>query len=138
MTENQEETTVPHRVLKKANCPSLSGGSTLLYQIGCDDQKTLYVRIKENSGGGFFNKEYVPLQYLLDAINDQQSPFTSSVFKKLFVGKSNNTQCFMLAIMLAEGLVTPIERRYQAADPKIFHTEMKNLMSRKSTAKEST
>lgn len=125
MTEKQ----IHHRVLKEANCPSLSGGSTLLYQIGCDDEKTLYARIKGNSGGGFFNKEYVPLQDLLDVINDQQSPFTSSVFKKLFVGKSTNSQCFVLAVLLAEGLVAMVENKYVAADAKAFFTEMKNLMS---------
>mgnify|MGYP005849085989 CR=1 FL=1 len=132
MTEKQTETatdTIPHRILKEASCQPLSGGSTsLLYQIGCDDEKALYVRIKENSGGGFFNKEYVPLQSLLDAISDQQSPFTSSVFKKLFVGRSNNNQCFMLAILLAEGLVTATESHYSAVDPKDFHAAMKGLM----------
>ena len=135
MTEKQTETatdtatdTIPHRILKEANCPSLSGNTTLQYQIGCDDQKTLYVRIKENSGGGFFNKEYVPLADLLDVIGDQQSPFTSSVFKKLFLGKSNNTQCFLLAVLLAEGLVTATESHYSAVDPKDFHAAMKGLM----------
>ena len=137
-TSNPEADTIPHRILKEANCPSLSGNSTLLYQIGCDDEKALYIRIKGNSGGGFFNKDYVPLQTLLDAISEHQNPFTSSVFKKLFIGKSNNTQCFVLAALLAKGLITQVENKYVAADPKAFHSEMKNLMDKKPTAKEKT
>ncbi|MBD1401664.1 hypothetical protein [Pelovirga terrestris] len=121
MTEKQTSDTTPHRILKEAKCSSLSGNSTLLYQIGCDDEKNLYIRIKGNiDGGGFFNKEYVPLQSLLETISDKQVPFTSSVFKKLFIGKSNNTQCFVLAALLAEGLITQVENKYLAGEKRRY------------------
>lgn len=137
-TEPAETDTISHRILKESSCTSLSGGATLRYQIGCDDEKNLYVRIKSNSGGGYFHRGYVPLQSLLEAMQEQEHPFTSSVFKKLFLGKSNNNQGFILVVLVAERLVTPVENKYVAADPKAFHSEVKNLMDKKPTAKEKT
>lgn len=137
MIEKQTDA-IPHRVLKEAKCPSLSGNATLIYQIGCDNEKSLHIRIKGNSGGGLFNREYVPFKDLLDVISDQEAPFKSSVLKQLFVGKSNNTQFFILAALLAEGLITQVENKYVAADPKGFQTQMKALMSKKPSAKETT
>ena len=50
------------RILKKAQCPTISGKSDLTYNIACDRQKDIYVRVASNSGGGFFSQEWVALK----------------------------------------------------------------------------
>lgn len=57
------------RILKVANCPSLSGKSTLTYHIGCNGQSDIQFRIVNNTGGGFFSKEWVPLNTIFQAFD---------------------------------------------------------------------
>jgi len=40
------------KVLKTATCKTLSGKSTLTYQIGLSPQSVVHLRIDKNSGGG--------------------------------------------------------------------------------------
>ena len=46
-------------VLKTGSCPSLTGASTLTYEIGTAAGGIVF-RITGNSGGGLFGKEWVP------------------------------------------------------------------------------
>jgi hypothetical protein len=46
------------KVLKTATCKTLSGKSTLTYQIGCNSEEEIHLRITKNSGGGFFTDEW--------------------------------------------------------------------------------
>lgn len=48
-------------VLKTAEAPSLSGKSTLTYQIGATSPDQLFIRISGNSGGGLYCKEWFDL-----------------------------------------------------------------------------
>ena len=45
------------RVLKKATCKSITGKSTLGYEIACTPDNFIYIRISNNTGAGFFNDE---------------------------------------------------------------------------------
>ena len=47
----------PMRVLKTSSCKTLSGKSTLTYQIGCNPDSIIHLRISRNDGGGFFSPE---------------------------------------------------------------------------------
>lgn len=115
------------RILKEATCPSLSDKSTLTYHIGSLGTSNIQFRIHANSGNGYFRKEWVPLANLLELINEAEKPFTWHVFHPLFRGKSVNTAGFLMAALMNEGLVRPLERRYERMPPDDFMAGINTL-----------
>jgi hypothetical protein len=107
------------RILKVASCPSISNKSILTYHIGCLG-RDIYIRLFENSERGLFSKEWL----LLDRVElVEDRPITSTFVQGLFKARSANTGGFMLAVLINEGLIKPIEgkaRSYQCADPAAF------------------
>ena len=125
------------RVLKTAKCPTLTGSSTLTYQIGCkgdSEQPEITFRLHASSGRGFFSKEWISTNAIHKAIEKfpANAPITSAFLKTIFRGKSINTSGFLLAVLKAEGLIEPMQdrRRYfQRADPNAFVTQIKALLA---------
>lgn len=115
------------RILKTASCPSLSGSTTLKYQIGIlEDQ--IYFRLQENSSGGLFSKDWIPLEQMELAT---EKPITSSSLQVLFKGKSANTGGFIMAVLRKEKLIHQIvgkKRIYLCCDPSAFNAAMKELV----------
>ncbi len=117
------------RVLKTAQCPSLSGASTLTYHVGLSPNDILQIRIWENSGGGLFAKEWV-LWKTLEVALKTNKPITAGYLKRAGVcrGKSANTPGFIFAALKAEGLVEPLESGgHKKADSTAWLEEMKQL-----------
>ncbi|WP_417660020.1 hypothetical protein [Pseudidiomarina sp.] len=77
-----EDTDKPIRVLKEGSCPSLTGRSTLGYELGLDDQSDLYLRLVSNTGSGFFSKEWVACSVIEQLITGA-SELTSTSFGSL-------------------------------------------------------
>ena len=124
-------TTTPDiRILKIGTCPSLSGISTLTYHVGCDPESAIFFRIHSNSGKGYFSREWVSTDSIGKALAG--SPGISSfTLQSAYVGKSQNNGGFMLAAILAEGLVcrsVSTERHYQLGDSANFNAEIKALI----------
>lgn len=94
----------PIRVLKEGSCPSLTGRSTLGYELGLDDHSELYLRLISNTGSGFFSKEWVACSVIEQLITGA-SELTSTSFKALFPHKSVNTGGFVMAVIKALGLI---------------------------------
>ena len=72
-TIETKPTSAEVRVLRAATCPSLSGKSTLTYELGCDGASALQLRIAKNSGRGMFSTAWVPWERvgaLLDGHGD--------------------------------------------------------------------
>src|SRR5687768_7039354 len=130
---------IPVRVLRAATCPSLSGKSTLTYELGCDDKAGLQLRIAKNSGKGMFSAAWVPWERvgaLLEGHGDK--PVTSHSLWPLFKGTSVNTAGFLLAALKQEGLVRVLDgkaRGYRRLDPKPFLGEARALMGNGSARK---
>ena len=99
-----EDTDKPIRVLKEGSCPSLTGRSTLGYELGLDDHSELYLRLVSNTGSGFFSKEWVACSVIEQLITGA-SELTSTSFKALFPHKSVNTGGFVMAVVKALGLI---------------------------------
>ena len=123
----------PVRILKICSCPSLSGDSTLIYQVGCKD-KAIQLRVYANNGGGFFTNDWVPLTAIQQALdkNPGQRNITSIVLFPLFKGKSANTPAFLFAALKHAGLVQPSTekpRSYERVDAKGFISEVKTLIA---------
>ncbi len=122
------------RILKSANCESLSSGSTLSYHVGCDDESAIYFRVYANSGSGYHSaKEWVDLQAIGKALTES-SNVTSFTLHGIYKGKSLNNGGFLLAALKNEGLVLASTsedkkvRSYQLGDHGKFMAEMKLLI----------
>jgi hypothetical protein len=134
-----EETAI--RVLKKADCPTLSGKSTLTYQIGCTNAAEIMLRITGNTNPGYFNSEWVPyadVQALL-AKQDQGKGITSFTLVPLYRGKSTNSPSFLFAVLKQEGLVQLSEskkRCYDRCSDAAFLERVQKLIDGKPVAEQ--
>ena len=111
--------------LRKGACKTLEGQGKLDYELGTDDHGDLHWRITRNSGGGFFSDEWVSFSSIRSALEEwpQARPMTSLVLRSLFKGRSANNPSFLLATLLAEGVVTLLEgrrRQYAKSDLDAF------------------
>ena len=89
------------KTLKTVECQSLSGRSTITYELGCNEKKDTHLRLTGNSGGGKFSNEWVPVTEIL--ASDQ--PITPALLQSFFKGKSTNSPGFVMAALVNEGLV---------------------------------
>ena len=135
------------RILKAASCPSLSGKSTLSYHIGYGvngvnsygTEPVIQLRVYANTGGGFFNKDWLPLSTIQQLFERTPSnkPITSNALYPLFKGRSINTPAFILAVLKHEGFLRPLkdkQRSYERMDANEFMTEIKSLIKAIGTA----
>ena len=120
------------RIIKIATCPTCSGKTNLIYHLGSTEENQAYIRIVENSGGGFFSEEWVALEAILTALDKAPHPITAVPFINLFIGKSVNTPGFLLAVLKNEGLVKLMEdkvRGYEKLPTETFMAEVNKLVS---------
>ena len=135
---------IPMHILQTEDCPSLTGKSTLTYQLGRDEKNVLHLRIHKSTGNGFFNREWVrwdAVEGLLQQPTEDQA-FNSLLLFPLFKGKSVNTPAFLLAVLKHEGVVRlepGKQRQYLLADLEPFLDKAKQLLDDTSTpAKQTT
>jgi hypothetical protein len=92
-----------------SECLSVSGRSTLAYTVGKHrTEKTLHLRIVDNSGKGMWCKDWAPAQ-AIEAITTGAQELTAKSFHGLHPGKSINTGGFVLAALRDLGLIRPNE-----------------------------
>jgi len=121
------------RILKTASCPSLSGKSTLTYNIGCNALSEIQFQVAGNDGGGYFNSDWVA-QSSIQAVLDKQPKgidITSGTFRAIYPSKSTNSPGFLLAVLKDIGLVGTMasnQRCYEMLDPKAFIAEINVLL----------
>jgi hypothetical protein len=120
-TVNQKSDDAAIRILKIAHCPSVSGKSTLTYQIGCTAASEIHLRIYANTAAGMFSQEWVAWSAIEETLSRHVTGFTSAAFRSLIQGKSQNNAGFLLAVLLQEQLVikaTDKARNYQCRFPQ--------------------
>ncbi len=128
--------TITVRILKTASCPSLSGKSTLTYNIGCNTEGEIQFQIIGNDGGGFWNDDWVA-QSSIQAVLDKQAKgkaMTCTTFRTIYPAKSTNSPGFLLAVLKAAGLVQPSTthpRCYELGSPQAFIAEVNALLESK-------
>lgn len=126
----KQEVALPEiRIIKTGTCQTLSGKSTLTYDIGSNPQGSILFRVTTNSGGGYFNQEWVSLADIQKVI-EKAEYITSFSLRQLYAGKSTNSPGFLLAVIKALGLVKlkgEKERVYVALNATSFIAEMKAL-----------
>lgn len=130
--ETQSTTTttpVKIRVLQADRCSSLSGRTSIDFQVGCNESERLFIRVLRTSGNGFFSKEWVPYDSIGPLL---VNPVTSASLRPIFQGKSVNTAGFLLAVMKQLGFVQSIPetlRGYQVLDNPAFDENTKKLIA---------
>lgn len=120
------------RILKVGSCPSLSGLSTLSYELGCDQGSNLLVRLVGNSGSGYFNKDWFSFPLLDLQLLQATGMLTSHSFQACLKGKSVNTSGFLMAIFKDLGLIHPSEdnpRTYVRGDANAFLAKVNALIA---------
>jgi hypothetical protein len=122
------------RILKTSTCKTLSGKSTLTYQIGCTPESIIHLRIAKNSGGGFFSDEWITLDDILRTLEKRPegSPIMSHFLTPLLKGKSVNTSAFILAALTHLKLLRPLpkkQRLHELLDPKPFLDQVSKLIA---------
>ena len=117
------------RILETSSCASLSGKSTLTYNIGCDTETQ--IQVVGNDGGGYWNNDWVAYRDIQAELEKEPKEITSGTLRCLYPSKSNNSPGFLLAVLKAVGLVqvsTTNPRCYEALDPAVFIAGVKTLM----------
>jgi len=123
-------------ILQETSCPSLSGHSTISYQIGnCKGTNNIMFRITNNSGNGIYGKEWFEAGDILELIYDAKVAFTWKILQPLAKGKSVNTVCFLMAVLKHERLIQPLDRRYEQLPAMEFQQRMKGLIADHKPAK---
>ena len=109
-------------IVKTGTCDTLTRKSKLTYQIGTLPDGEIYTRIHKNTGNGFFSREWIALADIQKVLSKIPvgKPVTSIMLNDLFTGKSVNTPGFLLAVLVHEKLLIPMQgkkRSHEAADP---------------------
>ena len=120
--------------LKTGNCSSRSGKSKLTYLIGADSASEIHFRINGNTGNGFFNNDWIPLETILELLGKSGGAFTSYALHPLLKGKYNNTPAFLIASLLEEGIIhrsVSEKRCYEMSDVSVFMAKIKPLTESK-------
>ena len=131
------------KVLKTATCKSVTGKSTLTYQLGTSPDSTVHMRISKNTGAGFFNPEWIALKDIQKALakGHKGSPLTSFLLQSLLKGGSVNTPAFLMAALTNERLLRVLKgkkRGHEFLDPEGFDAKMKRLVATKVKPKGAT
>jgi hypothetical protein len=99
-------------LVRTGSCPSLSGKSTLTYEVGAGPAHDVFLRICKNSGSGYFGKDWVAWEAIRRILEQNIGrPITFHTLSPLFHGKSANTAGFLLAVLKHEGLVHRMAER---------------------------
>jgi len=134
-SKNTKPETPSPKIILTSKCQTVSSKSTLTYNIGIQVDK-LYIRILNNSGGGFFSNEWILIDDINNALKDisNDQPISSIHLFPLFKGKSVNTPGYLLAVLINEKvLVSHLEIKRQYA-----FSGISKLMEKIETLKENT
>ena len=134
MSKPEDKLSESMKVLRSATCRSISGKSTIKWQLGVAPDSIIHLRIAENDGGGFHSDEWVKLDDIQEALKDDRkgAAITSIRLIPLFKGKSVNTPSFLLAALRDLKLVRPMknkQRHHERLDPGPFLEMVEKLMS---------
>ena len=120
------------KVLKTGTTKTLSGKSTLTYQVGIQDNESVHVRISKNTGGGFFSNEWISMKDIQAVLEEhpEGTPVTSFMLQPIFSGKSVNTPGFVLSVLVHEKLLRPMKGKKRSHEPaEDFTARVETLMS---------
>ena len=123
------------RIIKIAECGKLTApnAATLTYNLGVDSSTNIHFRVTDNTTGGLFSPEWIALDAILDTVKDMPDakPFSALIFDRLFTYRSANNAGFLVAALLAEGVLQrykETKRMVIMGEPDKFLEELKPLV----------
>jgi hypothetical protein len=140
MSKSEDPLDNSMNVVKTSTCETLTRKSKLTYQVGTLPDGEVYVRIHKNTGNGFFSNEWIALSDIQKTIAKIPAgkPVTAIVLGDLFQGRSVNTPGFLLAALVEEKLLVPIQgkkRSHEPVSPEEFRERVRQLASGKGKPK---
>ena len=119
MTKQEDPLDESMTVVRTGTCDTLTKKSRLTYQVGSLPDGEVYIRIHKNSGNGFFSQEWISLADIRKVLSKIQvgKPVTAIMLNDLFTGKSVNTPGFLLAVLVQEKLVIPMQGKKRSHEP---------------------
>jgi hypothetical protein len=140
MSKSEDPLDESMTVARTGTCETLTRKSKLTYQIGTLPDGEVYLRIHRNTGNGFFSREWVSLSDIQKTIADIPAgkPVTAIVLGDLFEGRSVNTPGFLLAALVEEKLLVPMQGRKRSHEPVStaeFQERIQQMVSGKSKPK---
>ena len=113
-------------VIRSSSTMNLLQTATIEYEIARDDTDGVWVRLSDYEGNGNYCKAWVNLDKAIASLQEfeKRQAITSFALKDVFpANTSSNSWGFLLSVLLAEGLVEPLEdnkRRYRLCDTATF------------------
>ena len=140
MTKSEDPLDDSMTVARTATCETLTRKSKLTYQVGTLPDGEVYLRIHKNTGNGFFSNEWIALRDIQKTIGKIPAgkPVTAIVLGELFAGRSVNTPGFLLAALVEEKLLVPMQgkkRSHEPVSPEEFRERVSQLASGKGKPK---
>ena len=134
MTKPEDKLSESMHIIKSSSCKSITGKSTLSYELGCTPDSTVHLRISKNTGKGFFNPEWIALKDIQKALakGHKGSPLTSFLLQSLLKGGSVNTPAFLMAALTNERLLRVLKgkkRGHEFLDPEGFTARIAELVA---------
>ena len=129
-------TTSTFNALKTAVCESISGRSTLTYELTQLPTMEFAIRITHNTGNGYFCDDWLELS----KVQELDKGMTAYAINQLFHNKSANTGGFLIAALKQEGFIQLSEqskRAYVLNPESTLIAELQQLASH-STSKQAT
>jgi hypothetical protein len=80
------------------------------YRVLSDQDQKLYFNITGNDDDGYYSKEIIPFDSVEELVKTIKPnvAISSSLFRPVFMGQSNNNAAFLAAILRAEKLLSPM------------------------------
>jgi len=140
MSKSEDPLDESMTVVRTATCETLTRKSKLTYQIGTLPDGEVYLRIHKNTGNGFFSREWISLADIQKTISKIAAgkPVTAIVLSELFEGRSVNSPGFLLAALVEEKLLVPMQcrkRSHEPVSPEEFRKRVRQLASGKGRPK---
>lgn len=104
MTDTHQESIT---TVRTDQCPSLSGRSTLTYEIGHDPEDRMHLRVTHNTGKGHHNPSWVAYD-AVEPLLMAAPTLSAAALKTLFAGTSVNTAGFVMAMLKHLGVVQAV------------------------------
>jgi hypothetical protein len=119
MTKQEDPLDESMTVVRTGTCDTLTKKSRLTYQVGSLPDGEVYIRIHKNSGNGFFSQEWISLADIRKVLSKIPvgKPVTAIMLNDLFTGKSVNTPGFLLAVLVHEKLLIPMQGKKRSHEP---------------------
>jgi hypothetical protein len=125
-------------VIKTASTMNLLQTATIEYEIAEDDSDGIWLRLAKYEGSGYYSKAWISLDKALANLEEfgKQHPITSFALKDVYPANSSiNSWGFMMAVLVAEGLVERLEdnkRHFRLCGPQPFLDSLQTLKASQS------